>query len=90
MTGAVATLENHPIKEFLDAGVTVTLNSDDPAFFGSSLLDEFELAAQRLGFTQAALAHLAANSLHASFAPEEKKKAWLDELERFVGAPAAY
>lgn len=88
VTGAVKVIDAHPISTFLEAGLTVTLNSDDPAFFGSSLLDEYELAAERLGFTKATLARIAANSFAASFASEEKKKVWLAELERFVGAAA--
>jgi adenosine deaminase len=86
VTGAVAAGRSHPMKEFFDAGITVTLNSDDPAFFGASLLDEYENAAANLGFGRSEIVRLAENSFKASFATEEKKKMWLAELERFVAA----
>jgi len=82
-TGALPRGELHPLKEFLDAGITVTLNSDDPAFFGSSLLDEYERAAQ-LGLQKSDLAALASNSFKAAFVADEQKKVWLGELEGYL------
>lgn len=61
-TGVVSSVENHPVKRLYDNGVPITLNTDDPAIFGTTLLREFELAA-RLGFSFEELAELAANSL---------------------------
>ena len=84
VTGAVKSGESHPLKVFMEAGVTVSLSSDDPAFFGVSLLDEYMYAAQRLGLERSELATLAANGFHASFAPDEKKVAWEDELKRYL------
>jgi hypothetical protein len=51
-------------------GLLVTLNSDDPAFFGSDLANEFLLAHTEQGFTRDELRQLAANSIRASFLPE--------------------
>jgi adenosine deaminase/aminodeoxyfutalosine deaminase len=58
----------------------VTLNSDDPAFFGSDIENEYVLAATEQGFTREELRQLAANSIAASFLPEPEKKRWLDQI----------
>ena len=65
-TGAVARLEDHPVRRLFDAGVPIVLNTDDPAMFHTTLLDEYALA-RRFGFTDAELAHLAAASLAHAF-----------------------
>jgi aminodeoxyfutalosine deaminase len=86
MTGASPQETEHPLKDFLARGIRVTLNSDDPAFFGATLLEEFELAA-KLGLTRGDLITLARNSLQSSFAPERAKRAWLTELDAYLGVP---
>ena len=83
VTGAWSPPGTHPLAQFIKAGLCVTLNSDDPAFFGASLTDEYVRAAEQ-GLTRAELVTLAANSFHASFAPEDDKRAWLSELERYA------
>ena len=59
-TRAVATLDEHPIRAFRDAGVTITVNSDDPSMFGTSLNQEYEIAARLLDLDAAGVADLAA------------------------------
>ncbi len=66
-TGAVNRIEEHPLPVLLDAGVPVTLGSDDPALFGTDLLGEFELAANSLGIGGATLARIARQSLDSRF-----------------------
>ncbi len=83
VTGALKRDDVHPIAEFLRSGLTVTLSSDDPAFFGVSLLDEYESAA-RHGLGRSELVSLARNSFEASFAPEKEKRSWLQELDAYV------
>ena len=61
----------------------VTLNSDDPPFFGANLLDEYVLAHERFEFPLDAMRELAANSIEASFLPPERKLALLGEVERY-------
>lgn len=77
-------LSDHTLGKMLDAGVRVTLNSDDPAYFGGYLLENYlqTFAALHLGAPQAY--RLAANSLEASFASEDDKRRWLHELKQVV------
>jgi adenosine deaminase/aminodeoxyfutalosine deaminase len=58
----------------------VTLNSDDPAFFGSDLANEYLLAHTEQGFTRDELRQLAANSIRSSFLPESAKEVWLERI----------
>ncbi len=60
-----------------DGGLKITLASDDPAMFGTSLAREYQLAQQAFGFTEAELERLARNSFEASFLPQEKKAEFL-------------
>jgi aminodeoxyfutalosine deaminase len=63
-TGAVSSLEEHPVKKLFDAGVPIILNTDDPALFGCTLQSEYELAERVFGLP---VADLAANSLRYAF-----------------------
>src|SRR3954471_5567043 len=69
-TRAVATLEEHPIRAFRDAGVTITVNSDDPPMFNTTLNREYEIAADLLGLDRQGVADLARASVRASFAED--------------------
>ena len=83
VTGAWDGQAPHPLAEFLEAGIAVTLGSDDPTFFGRSLLDEYVAASERgMGRTQ--LAEIARYSLVSSFAPEKEKRVWLAELDAYL------
>jgi aminodeoxyfutalosine deaminase len=79
-TGNCASFAEHPLRRYFDEGLLVTLNSDDPAFFGSDIENEYVLAAREQGFTREELQQLAANSIAASFLPEAKKKRWLSQI----------
>ncbi|MGI8989216.1 MAG: adenosine deaminase [Bryobacteraceae bacterium] len=61
-TGAVSCLDGHPIRRLYDAGVPITINTDDPAIFGTMLAKEFEIARTRFGFTESELAGIAENA----------------------------
>jgi aminodeoxyfutalosine deaminase len=82
-TGCCAYLHDHPVKRYFDEGLMVTLNSDDPPFFGANLLDEYLLAHNEFGFSLEQLRELAANSVEASFLPPQRKLALLGEVERY-------
>ena len=79
-TGILARLEDHPLPKFLEAGVAVTLNSDDPAMFGTSLEREFELAANTFSLSRRQLVGLCENAVRASFLPESERGRLLSEL----------
>ena len=81
-TGCCPTLEEHPVRRYFDAGLMVTLNSDDPAMFESDLQDEYRLAHDAFGFTPEHLRELAANSIEASFLPAVRKVALLHQIEQ--------
>jgi len=83
-TGCCTQLPEHPVRKYFDSGLMVTLNSDDPAMFGSNLEEEFLLAHNEFGFTQEQLRELAANSIEASFLPPEQKVRWLHQIEQSV------
>jgi aminodeoxyfutalosine deaminase len=83
-TAVCSSFAAHPLRRYFDMGLLVTLNSDDPAFFGSDLANEYLLAHTEQGFTPEELRRLAANSIRASFLPEPEKAAWLGRIETFV------
>jgi adenosine deaminase/aminodeoxyfutalosine deaminase len=76
-TGVCPSFAAHPLRPLFDLGLMVTLNSDDPAFFGSDLVNEYLLAHTEQGFTRDELRQLAANSISSSFLPAEAKSLWL-------------
>ena len=80
-TRAVASLDEHPLRAFIDAGVTVTINSDDPPMFGTTLNQEYSVAAGMLGLDEAGLADLARAAVLASFAEEDLKTRLLTEID---------
>jgi aminodeoxyfutalosine deaminase len=79
-TGLIARFEDHPLPKFLEAGLVVTLNSDDPAMFGTSLQAEFLKAARSFGFSRETLAGLSRNAVHASFLSEDEKQKLQEQL----------
>jgi aminodeoxyfutalosine deaminase len=83
-TRAVATLDEHPITAFRDAGVTVTVNSDDPPMFGTSLNREYEIAADLLDLDEAGVADLARTAVRASYAEDAVKTKLLAEIDAYA------
>jgi aminodeoxyfutalosine deaminase len=77
-TGVCPTIAEHPVRNYFDQGVMVTLNTDDPAMFATSLSREYQLAQDTFAFTDEHLRELARNSFEASFLPAEKKLQFLD------------
>ncbi|MFC9786180.1 adenosine deaminase [Rhodococcus sp. NPDC127528] len=69
----VENLAQHPLRRMLEAGLLVTVNSDDPAYFGGYVDDNFARLQAELGLTDAERETLARNSIHASFASDERK-----------------
>ncbi len=77
-TGCCADLAQHPVRRFFDQGLMLTLNTDDPAMFCTSLVEEYRLVQETFGFTDEHLRELARNSFEASFLPPEKKVQFLN------------
>lgn len=77
-------MPRHDLKRLLDAGLAVTINSDDPAYFGGYAADNYIAAQAALGLDLDDLHRLAANSFDASFLPDERKRALRRELDNYV------
>ena len=80
-------LARHNLKEMLDRGLCVTVNSDDPAYFGGYLGQNYLETALALGLTRPDLATLARNSLMASFVPDDQRAPWLARLDSAAEPP---
>jgi aminodeoxyfutalosine deaminase len=87
-TRAVARLEEHPIRQMVDAGVLVTVNSDDPPMFGTDLNTEYAVAARLLELDAAGVAALAGNAVEASFMDAAGKSRLAAEIAAYTAARA--
>lgn len=85
-TRVVERLEEHPIRQMVDAGLRVTVNSDDPPMFGTTLNREYEVAAELLGLDHEGVAELAREAVRASFQEEGGKAALLAEIDAYVNS----
>ncbi|TMU90770.1 adenosine deaminase [Streptomyces sp. DASNCL29] len=83
-TRAVATLGEHPLKRMVEAGVFVTINSDDPPMFGTDLNTEYQVAAQLLDLDAVGVATLAKNAVEASFLDAEGKARLSAEIDAYT------
>jgi aminodeoxyfutalosine deaminase len=83
-TGACADLQEHPVRKLFDDGLMVTLSTDDPAMFQTTLNKEYEIAQKEFNFSDEHLRELARNSIEASFLPVEKKLKFLQQIDFLV------
>ncbi|MBX9422645.1 MULTISPECIES: adenosine deaminase [Streptomyces] len=83
-TRAVATLDEHPIRQMVEAGVLVTVNSDDPPMFGTDLENEYVVAARLLGLDERGVAALAKNAVEASFLDAAGKARIAAEIDTYT------
>jgi aminodeoxyfutalosine deaminase len=83
-TGVCAEISQHPLRQLFDSGLMLTLNTDDPAMFQTTLCREYELAAQEFELSPDHLRELARNSFEASFLPVEKKLRYLQQIDALV------
>lgn len=77
-------LERHNLKQLLDRGLCVTINSDDPAYFGGYITENFLAAENALGLDRNDICRLARNSFQAAFLPPEEKQRLLDALDSYL------
>jgi adenine deaminase len=75
------TMADHNLKTLLTQGLCVTVNSDDPAYFGGYLHENFLAVTQALALSREQLAQLARNSIEASFIDPESKKSWYEKID---------
>ncbi|MGW7054570.1 adenosine deaminase [Streptomyces sp. NPDC054887] len=83
-TRAVATLDEHPLRRMAEAGVLVTINSDDPPMFGTDLNSEYVVAARLLGLDERGVAELAKNAVEASFLDPAGKRRIAAEIDAYT------
>jgi adenosine deaminase len=86
--GVFPTLARHNLKRLLDRGLCVTVNSDDPAYFGGYIAENYRAAAEALGLSRQDIVQLAKNSFEASFLPPEQKRRWMDAVDGFAALPS--
>ena len=82
-------LEKHNLRRLLARGLCVTINSDDPAYFGGYLNENFLASQRALGLTQDEIHRLARNSFEASFLTAGERRRFIDELDAAVGPVAS-
>ncbi len=82
----VKDLKDHPIPSMLARGLHVTLNSDDPSYFGGYVNDNYIQLAKAVGLTREQVIQIARNSFEGSFLPDDKKAGYLAEIDAYVAA----
>ncbi|MEX1006127.1 MAG: adenosine deaminase [Acidimicrobiia bacterium] len=78
----VGSMGEHPMRTLMDEGLLVCVNSDDPAYFGGYIADNYRALVEGLGFGPEELVGLARNSIEASFLPASRKQSLLDEIDQ--------
>ncbi|MEU8221047.1 adenosine deaminase [Kribbella sp. NPDC048915] len=87
-TRAVASYDEHPLRAMADAGLVVTINSDDPPMFGTDLTNEYAVAARLLDLDEAGVAELAKTAVRVSFAEDSVKSALLSDIDTYLSENA--
>ncbi len=83
-TGAVESIDHHPIRRYFERGIVVTVNTDDPKMFGNSLADEYRLLEERLGFSRDDVRRVILDGIRASWLADEPKQRLIED---FTGDP---
>jgi adenine deaminase len=78
------TMQRHNLKQLMDLGLCVTINSDDPSYFGGYVAENYYAVQSALDLSRQDIYQLARNSFSASFLPDVEKQARLDELDQFM------
>jgi adenosine deaminase len=77
-------LQQHDLPALVRRGLHVTINSDDPAYFGGYVADNLDAVAEAFDLRRDAIAELARNSFRAAFLPDPVKARYLDEVDHYV------
>jgi adenosine deaminase len=78
------TMEEHSVKQMIDAGLNVTINSDDPPYFGGYSAENILAVQRAFGLSRQDITQLARNSFEASFLSESEQQGYLDEVDAFA------
>ncbi|MBC8004242.1 MAG: adenosine deaminase, partial [Verrucomicrobia bacterium] len=84
----VKDLNNHPLAEMLDKGLMVTVNSDDPAYFGGYILENYRSVTHALNLSKEQIVQLVKNSFQASFLAEDAKLQFMAKVDRYIQSTA--
>jgi adenosine deaminase len=87
-TGVFPGYETHPLRALYEAGVKLTLGSDDPPYFGASIGGEYAVARERLGFEEGELRSITRTAVEASFADDAVKSTLLNRLTAMTDLPS--
>jgi len=82
----VKDLKDHPVKKMLDLGMNVTINSDDPAYFGGYMNENFIATQKALNLSKEDLNMLSLNAIEVSFANEERKNELKEGLQNYINS----
>ncbi len=82
----VTDMKEHPLRKMMEAGLKVTVNSDDPAYFGGYMTANFLSVAEALALSKGEIAVLCRNSIEGSFLTDEEKKQHLDRIDSIVSS----
>ncbi|MBX2849098.1 MAG: adenosine deaminase [Acidiferrobacterales bacterium] len=86
----VQSLERHPLREMMNRGLLITINSDDPSYFGGYVNDNYLAIAQALNLSQAELVQLAKNSFTGSFLNPEEIKRYHQDIDTYFSENATF
>lgn len=81
-TRVIDSIDNHPIRTFIDMGIPVSINSDDPKMFGNSLSAEYETLRDCFGFSDEKIKNLIINSINTTWLDDKEKKALIEEFRK--------
>jgi adenosine deaminase len=81
-TGVIKSVEEHPLRRYFDAGIPVSLNTDDPLFFGNSLAMELDSAQRTHAFTRDEIRRLMLSSIEATWLSADRKKQLAADFQR--------
>lgn len=84
-TGVVPRLAEHPLRHFIERGLAVTINSDDPAMFSTSLVEEYRQAVEVFGLTRGQIRTSILQAVRAAWMPDDRKRALGDSLQQDEG-----
>ena len=86
----IPSLSASPVKKALDAGLLVTVNSDDPSYFGGYLNDNYRAIHKHLGLSEKEIIQLVKNSFAGSFLSDNEKQRQLDKVDHQIGTQTSY